>query len=76
MNKHEPSASVAAVDKNLIAASASLFAPMETVPFNAASPPIFQTSLFTFDRKTCLPDARKTSSIRAVTILRWRNSNA
>jgi cystathionine beta-lyase/cystathionine gamma-synthase len=56
MNKHEPSASVAAVDHNLIAASTSLFAPMESVPFNAASPPIFQTSLFTFDSYAALED--------------------
>ncbi|MBR0725559.1 PLP-dependent transferase [Bradyrhizobium manausense] len=56
MNKHEPAASVAAVDRNLIAASTSLFAPMEAVPFNAASPPIFQTSLFTFDSYAAIED--------------------
>ncbi len=49
MNKHLASAAVTAVDQDLIAASTALFAPIEPVPFNAASSPIFQTSLFTFD---------------------------
>jgi cystathionine beta-lyase/cystathionine gamma-synthase len=49
MNKHMSSSFAVASDQSLIAASTSLFAPTEPMPFNAASPPIFQTSLFTFD---------------------------
>jgi cystathionine beta-lyase/cystathionine gamma-synthase len=43
-------------DHELIAGSTALFAPTGPVPFNAASPPIFQTSLFTFESYSAIED--------------------
>jgi cystathionine beta-lyase/cystathionine gamma-synthase len=56
MNKHVGAAAVAALDRDLIAASTTVFAPLGPTPYNAASSPIFQTSLFTFDSYAAIED--------------------
>ncbi|SON56674.1 Methionine gamma-lyase [Hartmannibacter diazotrophicus] len=43
-------------DEELIAHSAGLLAPLAPMPHDAVSPPIFQTSLFTFERYSDLAD--------------------
>ena len=56
MNKHVATSAASISDQDLIAASRVLFERPGAVPFNAVSPPIFQTSLFTFERYAAIED--------------------